>query len=274
MFQRSLVIFLLLVGSFCLGYGAMTYDPRNSGGDLTWFIALVGGGILTPASILHLTGIAYSETGFSLRDNWSGRLLGDLSRNDKNPDAQLVHCELYASGLVAGVVGVFMLIAIVCGVLGIHSFVTTWNTSSTPSTPVEWGVFGLAVGYLLLGLAGLAVVGVTLAYIAKSLSSFFGWKEENAFTTIAILAVFGALVFMVASTSNGSIGIWEAAWAVIRLCVWGVSVGLFLLICVGLIASPLWMHIAIKKFFPNLYQRICPVVRDTLRTKRNGVRTS
>ena len=267
MLQRTIVSLLLVIGATCLGYAAMAYHPPEVDGGSSWLLALFVGGILTPASILHLTGITYSEIGFSLRDNWSGRLLGNLTRNEKNPDAELAHCALYASGLAAGVIGLVLLVAITGGVLGAHTIITGWSNASAQSTPVDWGAMSMASGYIILGLVGLAVAVIALVLFAKFLAKQFDWNSESTFSTLAGLAAFGVLVFIVTSTSKGSIGVLGAMWVVIRLCAFGFGVGLLMLVCVVLIASPLWAHIAIKKFFPNLYVRICPTVRDTLRPK-------
>lgn len=267
MLQRTIVALLLVVGAVCLGYAGMYYHPPGMAGGDSWLLALLVGGILTPASLLHLTGIAYTDIGFSLRDNWSGRLLGNLTRNEKSPDAELAHCALYASGLMTGVIGLVLLICIAGGVLGIQSIISGWNDVPAQSTPVDWGAMGMASGYLILGFVGLAVAVGALIYFTKFLSKQFGWNSETVFSTLAGLTAFGVLVFIVASTSKGDIGVLGAMWAVIRICAFGLGVGILMLVSVALIASPLWAHIAIKKFFPNLYVRICPIVRDTLRPK-------
>lgn len=251
MFQRLVVISLLVLGLCFSGYQSyVAMSVAHVYSSDHWTLAIVGG-VMASASLIYLSGVSVTQQGLRFKDNLAGLILSSKSKDGK--DAELVHCTVYISAFVAS----FILFLCAMGVIGFCSAIidALQGNFHFRSSRIDLSLADL--GYVVLMICGTLTVLACIGWGIIKLSVLIGRKTRMRAETAGAVLIFISLFLIVAGIDFYSQG--GAVLALKRTLWMFLSLG-YLLAILTLICFPFWIHHVLRRFFPGVYRKICPVV--------------
>lgn len=232
-FLRFIVAAFGVLGVYLLSTGIIDYDmlPYQEAGPSVGKVFV--GVMLSFASLCHIVGIRYAPDGIMLRENLFGRMMRS------GTGREIRHCELYVTNLALGILfGVLSIIALCYGPIGKSVF------KATELSPLK------LLATIALSVVAMLVVMIAIAFVSHLFETLSQKsKRIMLYSTSAAVGIIAGIAFARSSTTIVELLQMTAILAAI-------------LLVLGVITAPFWLHAVIERFFPDAYRRICPVVEQ------------